>query len=147
MYLDQVAWRETRLCVSLFVSFTVYCNNHPHLQIQFFAHLTVAKVISAESMCTLLRSFVAVLDEFGVSYGRAKKAALCAGDGLIIVSLNPPCLLLPINNCLLGGTCAERLFANYHGRNNQCNSDIQRDNNTAEVACLSHLHNLQQGFS
>ena len=29
---------------------------------------------------------MAVLDEFGVSHGRAKKAALCAGDGLIIVS-------------------------------------------------------------
>jgi hypothetical protein len=57
-----------------------------HLQIQVFAHLTVAKVISAESMCTLLRSFIAVLDEFGVSHGRAKKAALCAGDGLIIVN-------------------------------------------------------------
>lgn len=46
----------------------------------------MAKVISAESMCTLLRSFIAVLDEFGVSHGRAKKAALCAGDGLIIVN-------------------------------------------------------------
>lgn len=99
-YLDQVAWRETRLCVSLFVSFTTCCNNHLRFQIQFFAHLTVAKVISAESMCTLLRSFVAVLDEFGVSHGRAKKAALCAGDGLIIVGLNPPCLLLAINNRL-----------------------------------------------
>ncbi|KAF9526316.1 MIF4G like-domain-containing protein [Crepidotus variabilis] len=65
-YLDKVAWRETRLCV------------------QFFAHLTVAKVISVDSMITMLRSFTAVLDEFGVSHGRAKKAALCAGDGLII---------------------------------------------------------------
>jgi len=37
-------------------------------------------------MFSLLRSFTAVLDEFGVSYGRAKKAALCAGEGLLIVS-------------------------------------------------------------
>lgn len=54
-------------------------------QIHFFAHLTVAKIISAESMLALLRSFTAVLDEFGVSHGRAKQAALCAGEGLIIV--------------------------------------------------------------
>lgn len=55
------------------------------LQIQFFAHLTTIKVISVESMCTLLRSFVAVLDEFGVSSGRAKRAAQCAGEGLLMV--------------------------------------------------------------
>ncbi|KAF5322475.1 hypothetical protein D9619_001169 [Psilocybe cf. subviscida] len=65
-YLDQVSWRETRLCI------------------HFFAHLTVAKIISAESMLALLRSFTAVLDEFGVSHGRAKQAALCAGEGLNI---------------------------------------------------------------
>ncbi|KXN84222.1 Nuclear cap-binding protein subunit 1 [Leucoagaricus sp. SymC.cos] len=65
-YLDKVAWRETRLCI------------------QFFAHLTVAGLISPESMISLLQSFVAVLDEFGVSHGRAKKAALSAGEGLII---------------------------------------------------------------
>ena len=55
-------------------------------QIQFFAHLTVAGLISPESMISLLQSFVAVLDEFGVSHGRAKKAASAAGEGLIIVS-------------------------------------------------------------
>lgn len=37
-------------------------------------------------MISLLESFVAVLDEFGVSHGRAKKAASAAGEGLIIVS-------------------------------------------------------------
>lgn len=36
-------------------------------------------------MFELLRSFAAVLDEFGVSHGRAKKAALCASQGLMIV--------------------------------------------------------------
>lgn len=39
-------------------------------------------------MITLLQSFVAVLDEFGVSHGRAKKAALAAGEGLIIVGIS-----------------------------------------------------------
>jgi nuclear cap-binding protein subunit 1 len=38
-------------------------------------------------MISLLQSFVAVLDEFGVSHGRAKKAALSAGEGLVIVSV------------------------------------------------------------
>lgn len=35
-------------------------------------------------MLALLQSFTAVLDEFGVSNGRAKRAALCAGEGLLI---------------------------------------------------------------
>ncbi|KIM34800.1 hypothetical protein M413DRAFT_450056 [Hebeloma cylindrosporum] len=65
-YLDKVAWRDTRLCI------------------HFFAHLTVARLISDDSMLSLLRSFTAVLDEFGVSHGRAKQAALCAGEGLLI---------------------------------------------------------------
>ena len=54
-------------------------------QIHFFAHLTMAKVISTDSMFSLLQSFTAVLDEFGVSHSRAKKAALCAAEGLMIV--------------------------------------------------------------
>ncbi|KAJ7179608.1 MIF4G like-domain-containing protein [Mycena filopes] len=66
-YLDKLAWRETRLCI------------------HFFAHLTVAKLISTESMFALLQSFTAVLEEFGVSHGRAKKAAVCAAEGLMIV--------------------------------------------------------------
>ncbi|KAF7301293.1 hypothetical protein MIND_00694300 [Mycena indigotica] len=65
-YLDQHSWRETRLCI------------------QFFAHLTVAKLISTDSMLTLLQSFTAVLEEFGVSLGRAKQAAVCAAEGLMI---------------------------------------------------------------
>ncbi|EAU80570.1 cap binding protein 80-PB [Coprinopsis cinerea okayama7 len=65
-YVDKLAWREVRLCI------------------HFFAHLTVAKLISADSMLALLQSFTAVLDEFGVSNGRAKRAALCAGEGLLI---------------------------------------------------------------
>ncbi|KAJ6627344.1 MIF4G like-domain-containing protein [Mycena sp. CBHHK59/15] len=65
-YLDKLAWRETRLCI------------------HFFAHLTVAKLISMESMFGLLQSFTSVLEEFGVSHGRAKKAAVCAAEGLMI---------------------------------------------------------------
>ncbi|KAJ8592671.1 hypothetical protein M405DRAFT_28898 [Rhizopogon salebrosus TDB-379] len=65
-YLDKLAWREIRLCI------------------HFFAHLTVAQIISIESMSALLQSFAAVLDEFGVSYGRGRNAALCAIEGLII---------------------------------------------------------------
>ncbi|KAJ7163814.1 MIF4G like-domain-containing protein [Mycena crocata] len=65
-YLDKLAWRETRLCI------------------HFFAHLTVAKLISTDSMFGLLQSFTAVLEEFGVSHGRAKKAAVCAAEGLMI---------------------------------------------------------------
>lgn len=36
-------------------------------------------------MLALLQSFVAVLDEPGVSYGRARNAALCAAEGLMRV--------------------------------------------------------------
>ncbi|KAJ4471983.1 MIF4G like-domain-containing protein [Lentinula aciculospora] len=65
-YVDKLMWRETRLCI------------------RFFAHLTSALLISGETFAALLRSFTAVLDEFGVSHGRAKRAALCAAEGLMI---------------------------------------------------------------
>ncbi|KAJ8515083.1 hypothetical protein ONZ45_g7452 [Pleurotus djamor] len=65
-YLDKLSWRETRLCI------------------HFFAHLTLANIVSADSMFGLLEAFTAVLDEFGVSHGRAKRAALCAAEGLMI---------------------------------------------------------------
>ncbi|KAM6495489.1 MIF4G like domain containing protein [Amanita muscaria] len=64
-YLDKLAWREARLCI------------------QFFAHLTMAKVVSPDSMISLLQAFTSVLDEFGVSNGRAKRAAMCAAEGLM----------------------------------------------------------------
>lgn len=35
-------------------------------------------------MLVLLMSFTSVLDEFGVSHGRAKNAALCITEGLVI---------------------------------------------------------------
>lgn len=52
----------------------------------------VAQVISIESMSALLQSFATVLDEFGVSYGRGKNAALCAIEGLLIVCHSFPFL-------------------------------------------------------
>ncbi|TCD60345.1 hypothetical protein EIP91_010329 [Steccherinum ochraceum] len=65
-YLDQLAWREIRLCV------------------QFFSHLVAAQVISSHSMYGLIRAIVVVLDEFGVSHGRARQAVRCASEGLMI---------------------------------------------------------------
>lgn len=56
------------------------------MQVHFFAHLTIARVIPASSMLALLQSFTAVLDEFGVSHSRAKNAALCAAEGLMRVN-------------------------------------------------------------
>lgn len=47
----------------------------------------MAKLVSPESMIALLQSFTAVLDEFGVSHGRAKRAAVCAAEGLMIVGV------------------------------------------------------------
>ncbi|KAF7969405.1 hypothetical protein HWV62_27397 [Athelia sp. TMB] len=65
-FLDKLAWREARLCV------------------HFFAHLALAGIVAPDSLASLLQSFTAVLDEFGVSYGRARRAALCAAEGLMI---------------------------------------------------------------
>ncbi|KAH9843775.1 MIF4G like-domain-containing protein [Rhodofomes roseus] len=65
-FLDKLAWREIRLCI------------------QFFAHCTMAGLVSSQTMFELFRSFTAVLQEFGVSHGRAMKAALSAAEGLMI---------------------------------------------------------------
>ncbi len=78
-------------------------------QIQFFAHLTVAGLISPESMTALLQSFVAVLDEFGVSHGRAKKAALAAGEGLIIVGIPHEFHFHSPINCIFRQVLSSRL--------------------------------------
>ncbi|KAH9921501.1 cap binding protein 80-PB [Epithele typhae] len=65
-FLDKQAWRETRLCV------------------QFFAHLTIARVISVPTLYSLLKSFADVHLEINTSQGRATKALLCAAEGLVI---------------------------------------------------------------
>lgn len=49
-------------------------------------------------MIALLQSFTAVLDEFGVSHGRAKRAAICAAEGLMIVSAGFYQIKLESNN-------------------------------------------------
>lgn len=84
-YLDQLAWREIRLCVSPPLSVITTSLTIQGPQIQFFAHLTTANITSPQSMISLLLSFTTVLDEFGVSQGRAKRAALCAVEGLLMV--------------------------------------------------------------
>ncbi len=53
-------------------------------------------------MYDLLRSFTAVLDEFGVSHGRAQKAALCAAEGLMMVKVNHVPLLVH-SHCFQAG--------------------------------------------
>ena len=45
----------------------------------------MARMISPDSMISLLQAFTSVLDEFGVSHGRAKRAAMCAAEGLMFV--------------------------------------------------------------
>ncbi|KAF5337350.1 hypothetical protein D9611_002854 [Ephemerocybe angulata] len=61
-YVDQTAWREARLCIH-------------------FLRIYSCQVDICRFNVALLRSFTAVLDEFGVSNGRAKRACLCAGEG------------------------------------------------------------------
>ncbi|KAF8313202.1 hypothetical protein DL93DRAFT_2114156 [Clavulina sp. PMI_390] len=67
--LDHLAWRDLRL------------------MIQFFAYLTVSKVVSLASFLELLQSFLVVLDEPGLSWERLEASALCIGDGLIRAGL------------------------------------------------------------
>ena len=59
----------------------------PSLQVQFFAHLVSLRVIHPSSFSALLQSFIAVLDEPGVSYVRSRSAALCAGALSSILSV------------------------------------------------------------
>ncbi|KAH9938689.1 armadillo-type protein [Fomitopsis serialis] len=70
-FLDKLAWREIRLCSLKSRRF----NSSRTAQWQASFH---------HNMFELLRSFTAVLQEFGVSHGRAMKAALCAAEGLMI---------------------------------------------------------------
>ncbi|KAG8900835.1 hypothetical protein FRB99_005740 [Tulasnella sp. 403] len=72
-YLDGLKWLQLRLCAPA----------TDEIQIHFFAHLVALRVVAAGSLLALLQSFVAVLDEPGVSYYRARSAALCAGEALL----------------------------------------------------------------
>lgn len=78
-------------------------------------------------MFELLKSFTAVLEEFAVSHGRAKKAALCAAEGLMIVSNAELPVLLNSNSKLVGG-CYHQ--SRYHGKrhgNHHLNPGVHRD--------------------
>lgn len=88
-FLDALAWRELRLCV------------------QFFAHLGLSRTVSASSLLALLQAFAAVLNEPGVSYSRAERAALCAGEGLIRVSQD---LWIP-SRALIHGICRQDRYS------------------------------------
>ena len=72
----------------------------------------MAKLISPESLFSLLQSFTAVLDEFGVSHGRAKRAALCAGEGLLVV-----CLILILSGGYLNFSQAGPILKQYSPSN------------------------------
>jgi len=76
-------------------------------------------------MAALLQSFAAVLDEFGVSYGRGKNAALCAAEGLMIVCflLKPP--VIP-DGFSLGRRCNPKELVVQYDRNYRGYSDFQR---------------------
>ncbi|KAL1742855.1 MIF4G like-domain-containing protein [Schizophyllum fasciatum] len=65
-HLDQQRWRHTRL--------------HLHL----YAHQARAWLVVPNDLADLLKSFSAVLDEVGVTHSRAKRAALCAVEGVLI---------------------------------------------------------------
>lgn len=78
-------------------------------------------------MFELLKSFTAVLEEFAVSHGRAKKAALCAAEGLMIVSNAHMSVPLNSNSNLVGG-CYHQ--SRYHGKchgNYHLDPGIHRD--------------------
>ena len=73
------------------------------LQVQFFAHLTVARVISPSSMYELLKSFTAVFNELGTpSHTRASGAGLCAAEGLVIVSEDVHVVISRLTRCKAG---------------------------------------------
>ncbi|CDO74178.1 hypothetical protein BN946_scf185043.g229 [Trametes cinnabarina] len=84
-FLDRQAWRESRLSVRQHSASTILHTEIVQFsQVQFFAHLTAARIISAQSLYDLLKSFLQVLDELNLSHRRASRAAQCAAEGLMI---------------------------------------------------------------
>ncbi|KZS92618.1 hypothetical protein SISNIDRAFT_412320 [Sistotremastrum niveocremeum HHB9708] len=51
--------------------------------IHFFAHLTVARIVSPAAMLGFLQNICQALDELAVSYARIVKASLCVAEGLM----------------------------------------------------------------
>lgn len=85
-FIEKHAWREMRLCVRSLQRFPRQTPAHLPSQVNFFAHLTVARVISARSMYDLLDTFKEVIVSIDSTHNRSTKAALCVAEGLLIVS-------------------------------------------------------------
>ena len=97
-------------------------------QVHLFAHLTAARIVSAQTMFELLKSFTAVLEEFAVSHGRAKKAALCAAEGLMIVGIC--CISIQTRVGLTSGTGRTHHKGRHDGQrhgNHYLTASIYRD--------------------
>ncbi|KAG5221493.1 Nuclear cap-binding protein [Salix suchowensis] len=97
-------------------------------------------------MFGLLQSFTAVLDEFGVSHGRAKQAALCAAEGLMIVSNT----LLPASSLRLR-RAGQVLKQTSSSKVTDIMTAIQTYNDTTMtsrwiVLPLVHLHPTESNF-
>lgn len=95
-------------------------------------------------MLGLLQSFTAVLDEFGVSDGRAKRAARCATEGLMRVCV---CHLLysPVKTDLASFKAGEVLKAHSAATVIEMIASVQAYNDSVKTAKwlvhpLAHLH-------
>lgn len=88
-------------------------------------------------MLALLQSFTAVLDEFGVSHGRAKRAALCAGEGLLVVGSFPGDFPKSQSYDLPGWHNSQSPFVPGHRRNHLRYPSLQRHNQHSKMARVS----------
>lgn len=90
-------------------------------------------------MISLLLSFTTVLDEFGVSQGRAKRAALCAVEGLLMVRPAPFYMTVyHLTHTSLGRSSIEATLGGERVRHHQCCSDIRRYYDILQVACSTY---------
>jgi len=95
-------------------------------------------------MLGLLQSFTAVLDEFGVSNGRAKRAARCAAEGLMKVRHSPYC---EVRTDLTGFKAGQVLKEHSATIVMEIITSIQAYNDSVKTAKwlvhpLAHLHSL-----
>ena len=128
----------------LFKASKIMCIVDIPAQIHFFAHLTVANLISAESMVSLLQSFTAVLDEFGVSLSRAKRAALCAGEGLIIVCLSNSTHYRQLLTPAIGRSYTKSSFTCWCWRNHQRDPGLCWYDDSNKMVGFTNHQNFKQ---
>ena len=95
-------------------------------------------------MVSLLQSFTAVLDEFGVSHGRAKRAALCAGEGLIIVCPWISTLYSQLSTPMTGRIYIKSSFSYWCWWDHQCDPGLCRYDDSYKMVSLTHHQNLKQ---